>query len=314
MRPFEEFLAVQPVVVLDGALATELERRGADLRDPLWSAKCLIERPDLIRAVHLDYFKAGADVATTATYQATFEAFLRRGIAHAEAARLMRSAVTLAAAARDEFWSAPDNRAGRLRPLVAASVGPYGAMLADGSEYRGHYAIDDDALRDFHRPRLQVLAESGADLLAFETIPSLREALILARLLEEFSSMSAWIGFSCQDGARTCEGDDVGECAAAFRGVDQVAAIGVNCTRPDYLVPLLRRMGRETRKPLIAYPNSGERYDGVARVWLGAAADLPFADLSAAWFEAGARIIGGCCRTTPRDIRAIHARYASARS
>jgi homocysteine S-methyltransferase len=306
-NPLEKFLATQRVVILDGALATELERRGADLFDPLWSAKYLIERPDLIRAVHLDYFKSGADVATTATYQATFEACLRRGIGHDAAAQLMRDAVALARDARDEFWNDRANRGERLFPLVAASVGPYGAMLADGSEYRGHYALSDGGLRDFHRPRLRVLAKSGADLLAFETIPCLREALVLAQLLEEFPSMSAWLSFSCQDGSRNCEGEDVGACSAALLPFGQIAAIGVNCTRPEYVSSLLRRMRRHTTKPLIAYPNSGEHYDAAAKTWLGSAAAPPFADRSLSWCEAGARLIGGCCRTTPADIKAIRA-------
>src|SRR5258707_2079231 len=192
-RPLEALLAARPVAILDGALATELERRGADLFDPLWSAKTLIEQPELIRAVHLDYFKAGADVATTATYQATFEAFQRRGMDRAAAAQSMQGAVRLAMAAREEFWALPANRDGRLHPLVAASIGPYGAMLADGSEYRGHYGLDDTALTEFHRPRLRVLADAGADVLAFETIPSLREALGLARPLREFPNPCAWL-------------------------------------------------------------------------------------------------------------------------
>src|ERR1700722_12302288 len=148
--PIRSFLDQRPVMVLDGALATELETRGADLKDPLWSAKCLIESPDLIREVHGDYFRAGADVATTATYQASFEAFGRRGIGRQAAAQLMRDAVALARAARDEFWEERTNRSGRLRPLVAASIGPYGAMLADGSEYRGLYEVDDATLAEFH--------------------------------------------------------------------------------------------------------------------------------------------------------------------
>jgi homocysteine S-methyltransferase len=263
--------------------------------------------------VHADYFDAGADVATTATYQASFEAFHRRGIAHADAVRLMQGAVALAAQARDEFWDVPANRAGRLRPLVAASIGSYGAMLADGSEYRGHYAVSDRELRAFHQPRLRVLAESGADLLACETLPCLREALVLVQLLDEFPTLSAWISFSCQDGGRTSEGDDVGACAAALQEFDQIAGIGVNCTRPEYVSSLLRRMRCETDKPLIAYPNSGERYDAEAKIWRGSADHQPFAELAKAWFEAGARIIGGCCRTTPRDIRAIYERYAAAR-
>jgi homocysteine S-methyltransferase len=311
-QPIEALLAAQPVVILDGALATELERRGADLFDPLWSAKCLIEQPDLIRAVHLDYFKAGADVATTATYQATFEACARRGISRDPAAQLMRDAVALAAAARNEFWDVPANRAKRLRPLVAASVGPYGAMLADGSEYRGHYAVSDRGLRDFHQARLQVLAGSGADLLACETIPTLREALVIAQLLEEFPSMTAWISFSCQDGSRNCEGEEIGACAAALSEFAQIAAIGMNCTRPDHVSSLLRRMRDRTDKPLLAYPNSGERYDATAKTWHGHPHRQPFADQSGSWYDAGARLIGGCCRTTPDDIKAIRARFVAA--
>jgi homocysteine S-methyltransferase len=233
--PIEGYLAAQPALILDGALATELERRGADLFDPLWSAKLLIEKPALIQAVHRDYFAAGADVATTATYQATFAGFLRRGLQREAASRLLRDAVALAVAARDDFWSDAANRAGRRRPLVAASIGPYGAMLADGSEYRGHYAATDAALREFHAPRLEVLARSGADLLACETLPCLREAVILAELLHDYAPLTAWMSFSCQDDSRNCEGEDVAVCAAALRAFDQVAAIGVTARRRNSL-------------------------------------------------------------------------------
>jgi homocysteine S-methyltransferase len=312
-RPLEALLAARPVVILDGALATEMERRGADLFDPLWSAKYLIEQPGLIRAVHADYFKAGADVATPATYQATFEAFQRRGMDREAAAQLMRDAVRLATEAREEFWSVPANREGRRRPLVAASIGPYGAMLADGSEYRGHYARSDGQLRDFHRLRFEVLAESGADLLAFETIPCLREALVLAGLLEEFPSMSAWISFSCQDGSRNSEGEDIGACAAALQPCSQISAVGMNCTRPEFVESLLLRMREHTGKPLLTYPNSGETYDATAKVWRGNPHLRTFADQARSWYDAGARIMGGCCRTTPQDIRAIYATYGAAR-
>lgn len=303
--PIKRFLAQRPLMVLDGALATELERRGADLKNPLWSAKCLIERPDLIRDVHLDYFRAGADVATTATYQATFEAFARCGIGLPRAARLMHDAVALGIAARKEFWSVESNRTGRLRPLVTASVGPYGAMLADGSEYRGHYALDDMALADFHRPRLQVLADAGADLLACETLPCLREARVLASLLREFPSVCAWVSFSCKDGEHTSEGDPIGQCAAEFRDHAQIVAVGVNCTPPQYLTSLLRRMQAEIDKPLVAYPNSGERYDAASKQWSGATAELEFGVQARHWYDAGARLIGGCCRTGPAEIRGV---------
>jgi homocysteine S-methyltransferase len=303
--PINELLSRRPLIVLDGALATELERRGADLKDPLWSAKYLIERPDIIRSVHFDYFMAGADVATAATYQATFEGFAHRGIIGGQAAQLMRGAVTLARAARDEFWAVESNRIGRECPLVAASVGPYGAMLADGSEYRGHYAASDRALEDFHRPRLAVLADCGADLLACETIPCLREARVLARLLREFPGMSAWISFSCQDESHNSEGEDMADCAAHLAEYRQLAAVGVNCSRPELITPLLRRMRSHTDKPLLVYPNSGERYEAQSKQWSGSAASTRLGHQAREWYAEGARLIGGCCRTTPEDIRGV---------
>jgi homocysteine S-methyltransferase len=303
--PIKDLLASRPLMVLDGALATELERRGADLRDPLWSAKYLIERPDIIRSVHFDYFRAGADVATTATYQATFQGFARRGIGGVQAAHLMRGAVALAGAARDEFWGVEANRVGRRRPLVAASVGPYGAMLADGSEYRGHYAATDRTLEDFHRPRLAVLAACGADLLACETIPCLREAKVLARLLMEFPELSAWISFSCQDESHNCEGEDMAACVAQLGEYPQIAAVGVNCSRPELMTPLLRQMRGHTDKPLLVYPNSGERYDAKTKHWSGSVGTARFGHQAREWYAEGARLIGGCCRTTPEDIRGV---------
>jgi homocysteine S-methyltransferase len=312
----------RPFAVLDGALATELERRGADLDDPLWSARCLLDRPELIRAIHADYFDAGADIATTATYQASFEGFARRGLPRTAVDALMRGAVALAREARDEFWSKPSNHVWpdhawpdrarsdrtprvRPRPLVAASVGPYGAMLADGSEYRGRYAASDRELAAFHRARLAILCDAGADLLAVETLPCLREALIVAELIEELAGPPAWISFSCRDGAHTSEGDAVGDCAAALDGYARVAAIGVNCTAPVHVTQLLDRMRARTGKPLLAYPNSGQRYDAHARDWIGPRDGGSLIAYAREWLRAGARLIGGCCGTTPADIREI---------
>ena len=291
------------MVILDGALATELERHGADLSDPLWSAKCLLEQPELIRKVLLDYFRSGAQVATTATYQATFAGFAKRGIEHAGAARLMLEAVSLAREARAEFCAGlPPSLSPR--PLIAASVGPYGAMLADGSEYRGHYGLSDRKLAEFHRPRLEVLARSGADVLAFETLPCLQEALVLAGLLGDYPHMTAWLCFSCRDGAHNSEGEEIGRCARALRDCSQIAAVGVNCTAPEHLPELLGRMRESTAQPLAAYPNSGQRYDPETKQWLGQAAHVSTAQ-AGSWIAAGARLVGGCCRTTPADIRAL---------
>jgi homocysteine S-methyltransferase len=303
--PIHNFLAQRPVMVLDGALATELEGRGADLNDPLWSAKCLLEQPDLIRAVHLDYFRAGADVATTATYQASFEAFAGRGISPQRAADVMCNAVSLAIAARDAMFATARRGDDEIRPLVAASIGPYGAMLADGSEYRGHYEVDDDALADFHRPRLQVLAGAGADLLAFETIPCLREARVLAGLLREHPGLCAWISFSCRDGERNSEGEHIGACVAELHRYPQIVAVGVNCTPPQYITSLLRQMRERTDKPLLVYPNSGECYEPSSKQWKGDRGAIDFGEQARRWHAEGARLIGGCCRTGPLDIRKV---------
>ena len=217
----------------------------------------------------------------------------------------MCNAVAAAASARDEFWAEASNRVGRLRPLVAASVGPYGAMLADGSEYRGHYAVSEAELEDFHRPRLRVLAHAGADLLACETLPCLREALALAHVLQEFPHACAWISFSCQDGEHNSEGELIGECAARLQDYPQIVAVGINCTPPQYVESLLRQMRMRTTKPLLAYPNSGESYQAAAKRWSGHSGALQFGEQARRWYAAGARLIGGCCRTGPQEIRSV---------
>jgi homocysteine S-methyltransferase len=304
-NPVATILETQPIVVLDGALATELERRGCDLRDSLWSAKILMESPEIIRAVHADYFTAGADCATTASYQATFEGFARRGLSHEAAADLMRLSIQLAIDARDTFWADHVNRIGRARPFVAASVGPYGAFLADGSEYRGDYGLTEQQLMDFHRPRMAVLAASGADMLACETIPCLVEAQALVKLLDEFPNISTWISFSARDGALTNHGESIAECAALLGHHPQVAAIGVNCTAPRFIPDLIRAMRSATDKPILTYPNSGETYNPDTKSWSGEDTCEAFANDARLWHEAGARVIGGCCRTTPEHIREL---------
>lgn len=304
-NPIATILETQPVVILDGALATELERRGCDLRDPLWSARVLLESPEIIRQVHADYFAAGADCAITASYQATFPGFARRGLSESQAADLMRLSVQLAIESRDAFWSDADNRVGRTRPFVAASIGPYGAYLADGSEYRGDYGLSQTELMDFHRPRLEVLAESGADMLACETIPCLIEAQALLGLLEDFPNVSAWFSFSARDEMHISHGETLAECAALLGTHPQVAAIGVNCTAPRFIADLVKSARAVTDKPIIVYPNSGEIYDAERKVWMGETSCEDFGNQAHIWYDSGARIIGGCCRTTPDHIREL---------
>jgi len=314
LNPIATILQMYPAVVLDGALATELERRGCDLRDPLWSARALIEAPDLIRQVHAAYFAAGADAAITASYQATFAAFARRGLSADAAAELLRRSVQLAVAARDTFWADPANRPGRPRPFVAASIGPYGAFLHDGSEYRGDYDLSEEELIAFHRPRMAVLAAAGADMLACETIPCLSEARALARLLPEFPGISAWFSFSARDASHISHGEPMAACVALLAPHPQVAAIGVNCTAPQCIPGLVRAARAVTSKPILVYPNSGETYDAALSGWSGAASGVAFGVQAQSWYDEGARAIGGCCRTTPDDIRELAAWRASFRS
>jgi homocysteine S-methyltransferase len=307
--PLMPFLEQEGVVILDGALATELERRGANLRDALWSAKVLLEDPLLIRQTYYDYYMAGADVATSASYQATFDGFGRRGLGRDEAARLMRLSVELAMEARDEFWDNPNHRVGRHKPLVAASVGPYGAYLTGGAEYTGDYGLTVQELMDFHEPRLEVLASSGADLLACETVPSLAEVEALVRLLDGMPGVQAWLSCSCADGTRLCHGEPLREVVELANRCEQVVAVGVNCTAPQWVEPLLLSVRDIATKPLLAYPNRGEGWDAEAFCWVDGSGVGEFGELALRWYGAGARLIGGCCRTTPADITTMAAAF-----
>jgi homocysteine S-methyltransferase len=279
-------------LVLDGGLATHLETLGCDLSDDLWSARLLVENPDVIRQAHLDFFEAGADVATTASYQASVPGFVRRGHTPDEARDLIRLSVELAVQARDAAGHG----------LVAASVGPYGAYLANGAEYTGDYDLSEDGLADWHRERFELLAETGADLLACETIPSFAEARALATLLREAPSVRAWVSFSCRDGEHVSDGTPLKECAALFAELPQVVAVGVNCTAPRFIPSLI---GQVPDKPVVVYPNSGETWDAADHRWLGLADPVEYGEAAAEWHALGATYIGGCCRTTPEHIRQI---------
>ncbi|MBB5017820.1 homocysteine S-methyltransferase [Chitinivorax tropicus] len=293
----------QALIVLDGALATELERRGAKLQDRLWSARMLIDNPALIEQVHLDYLLAGANIVTTASYQATFAGLAARGLDRGQASAVLARSVQLARSARARFMALKPHEP---LPLVAASVGPYGAYLANGDEYRGQYGLSDQALWDFHHDRIATLLAAGADLLAFETIPSLQEARVLSHLLNEaFPQAWAWLSFSCRDEVHIAEGNRLDECMDVLSKNPQLLALGVNCLPPAWVPTLLAQARQATAKPLLAYPNSGERYDAVHKTWAGSTDPQAFGEAAHGWQQAGANWIGGCCRTTPADIAAI---------
>lgn len=305
MNPINEILNTFPLIVLDGAFSTELERRGCDLNDPLWSAKILIENPRVIGEVHTDYFEAGADCVITASYQASYEGFMKRGLDEQQAAELMALSITIATGARDLFWSNVTNRVSRPKPMVAASVGPYGAYLADGSEYRGDYTLSEKELRVFHRKRLQTLIDAEPDILACETIPCLMEAKVLVELLTENPETYCWLSFSARDGLYINSGEKMEECAKWLDTHEQVAAVGINCTAPEHVSSLITEIRKGTDKPIIVYPNSGEHYDAQTKIWGGDSGCRSYGELARHWFKEGAQVIGGCCRTTPQDIRAI---------
>ena len=305
MNPIEQLLQKQNIIVLDGALATELENRGCDLNDSLWSARVLMEQPDLIQQVHLDYFNAGADVAITASYQATVVGFAQRGLNKDQAIELIKKSVQIAKDARDEFWSDEKNRINRNYPLIAGSVGPYGAYLADGSEYRGDYELTEQELIDFHRPRIEALIESGVDVVACETIPKFDEAKALVKLLGEFPQASAWFTFTAKDGEHISHGEKIADVAKWLDSFEQVAGIGINCSSPLHIPSLIDEIKKNTSKPIIVYPNSGEVYVSVTNSWHGETSCESFGLQSKDWYEHGAKVIGGCCRTTPEHIKEI---------
>jgi homocysteine S-methyltransferase len=280
------------VLITDGGLATELEARGHDLSDDLWSARLLVDAPEEIVAVHCAFFRAGASIATTASYQASFDRFAERGIGQNDAARLFRRSVELAQAARDEMGG---------QGWVAASVGPYGAALANGEEYVGRYGLTVSQLADWHRPRLEILADADADVLALETVPDVDEAEALVGLVHELG-VPAWLSYTIA-GTTTRAEQPLADAFAVAAGVPEIVAVGVNCCAPDDVEHAIEVARATTGKPVIVYPNSGEAWDGERRTWIGKSGWS--AELAPRWVAAGARIVGGCCRVRPNDIASL---------
>ena len=281
-------------LIIDGGLATQLEAQGCDISNALWSASLLLDQPEAIVAANRAFIEAGAECIATASYQASREGFARRGIVAEQADELMRLSVELAVQAR-----------GTSEALVAASIGPYGAILHDGSEYRGDYGVGEESLREFHAERLSLFDESEADILACETIPSQVEAKVLAELLASCET-PAWVSFSCPDAEHISDGTPVEDAAALFRDHPTVLAVGLNCTPPQYVTQLIARFRRALPdKAIIAYPNSGETWDAETGRWFGTASPIDFAAAAREWVSAGATIVGGCCRTGPEHIRAV---------
>ena len=303
MKPsLQNILDTCGIMVIDGSMSTALENMGLDLNHRLWTAKALAENPELVKQVHINYFRAGADCGITCSYQASMPGLMSCGYSEKESEALIRRSVELFLEARDEWWEKEGRTAGRVWPLCLAGMGPYGAYLADGSEYTGAYQVSDDELYAFHARRAGLLLDAGADILLFETQPSLHEALLEARIAEEMG-VDYWISFSCRDGKHNGKGEPVAECAAALsQDHPHLKMIGVNCTKPEYIESLIRCLRSGTELPIAVYPNSGEVYDPVTKTWTHAGGDLDFGTYALRYMAAGASAVGGCCTTVEKHI------------
>jgi homocysteine S-methyltransferase len=290
------------VLVLDGGMSNVLEDRGHDLSSDLWTARLLLDDPGEVAAVHAAYYRAGSDVATTVSYQASVPGLIAVGLDRAQAEATIRASVSVARETRDQLAE----ELGR-ELLVAASVGPYGAYLADGSEYRGRYGVTAAELRDFHAPRLELLAETGPDLLAVETIPDADEAEVLVPLLEELG-LPAWFSYAVTGGS-TRAGQPLEDAYAVMAGCEPLVAVGVNCSAPRDVGAALATAAAVTGKPGVAYPNLGERWDNATHSWAGEGEfDV---DLAPGWVATGAHLVGGCCRVGPDRIAELRAALTS---
>ncbi|MFI8447718.1 homocysteine S-methyltransferase [Streptomyces erythrochromogenes] len=286
--PLAEALAHR-TVVLDGGLSNQLAAQGCDLTGGLWTGRVLDERPVQVEAAHTAYARAGAEVLITASYQVGYRAFAAQGRDRDTTTALLHRSVALAAraaeAADHEVW-------------VAASVGPYGAVLADGSEYRGRYGLSVRELAAFHRPRIEALLAAGPDVLAVETLPDPDEAEAVLTVLAE-TDAPAWLGYTVAAG-RTRSGHPLSEAFALAAQAPQVIALGVNCCDPAEVLPALEAAAAVTAKPLLAYPNDGSAWEAATGTWWTPADVPPWP--TAAWRRTGARLVGGCCRIGPERI------------
>jgi len=282
-------------VILDGGMSTQLESMGHDISGNLWTARALLESSEAIVDAHRAFAEAGADVLITASYQVSRRGFIEAGLSAKQADEALVRSVELA-------------RKASSTAKVAASVGPYGAILHDGSEYRGNYGLTREQLADFHRERIEILASAKPDFLAIETIPDVLEVQALADALEG-NEIPAWITFSAKDGAHTCAGQPIEDAVRAAERIDGITRVGINCTDPVFVPELIDRIRATTALPVIVYPNAGGTWDSATGLWKGVTVD-DIARNAAEWVEHGATWIGGCCGTDAAAIAAIRSAVA----
>ena len=310
MGRLKELLAQKQILVLHGPLGTELEAMGYDVSGKLWSAKYLLEKPDVIQELHEIYLNNGSNILTTSTYQATIPGLEAAGLNPEQAADIIRLTVQLAHQARDNYWQnlSDEQKTQTIYPLISGDVGPYAAYLADGSEYNGQYGkVSLQELKDFHRPRIQLFLEQEVDMLALETIPNRLEVQALTELLsEEFPQVESYMSFTAQEVGKISDGTALKDVIALVEACPQILAVGFNCTQPQLYDDLLQETRTLTTKPLVTYPNSGETYDGVTQTWHHSREGKgSLVEQSLHWIHLGAQIVGGCCRTRPAEIAAL---------
>lgn len=301
----KKILEQNQIMIIDGSMSTALENLGANLNNDLWTAQTLVHQPELVKQVHINYFRAGADCGITCSYQATIPGLMKHGYTEKESEAIILRSVEIFLEARSEWWEAEGKNLGRSYPLCLGSVGPYGAYLADGSEYTGNYNIDSNGLYNFHRRRIELLHEAGADILLFETQPSIREVMIEADIAEELET-DYWVSFSCRDGQHINEGDNISDCAKKLSdGRKYLCMIGVNCTKPEYIVSLIHELKKVSDLPIGVYPNSGEIYDPASKTWTHSNNSADFGSYALSYMQAGASAVGGCCTTTEKHISQV---------
>lgn len=298
----EGILQAKGQMIIDGSMSTALENMGANLNSKLWTAKVLAEEPELVKNVHINYFRAGADCGITCSYQATIKGLTENGYTEEQAEKIIEDSVKVFIEARNEWWESEGRDADRLWPLCLAGIGPYGAYLADGSEYTGIYSLSDEELDFFHRRRMEILWNAGADILLIETQPSLRESIIEAKIAEELGA-DYWISFSCRDEHRLNDGTPIADAVKAFSdGYPHLKMIGINCTKPEYIESLVKDIKAVTDIPVGVYPNSGDVYDPSTKTWKPRIDIMSFEDYALSYFRAGADAVGGCCTTVERHV------------
>jgi len=300
------------IMTIDGGFSTQLAFHvGSNIDgDPLWSARYNAVEPTAVIQTHLDFLENGAEIILTNTYQASVEGYTTHlKLDREQSIELIKSTVKLAHIARDKFLQTKGNQ--QDKPLIFASIGPYGAHLHDGSEYTGSYAsrVSSAVIRKWHKVRIDACVEAGVDGLAIETIPCQMEAEAVVDLIhDEYPDLKFWVSFQCKDGQRIADGGDFSSAVEMIwsrveaRQKKNLIAIGVNCINPNYVAELFKSLKRKI--PLVVYPNSGEIYS-VEEGWKGEKDCLPLEEYVHEWASLGAKFIGGCCRTNASMIQKL---------